>query len=151
LFPVKTPTLPPATHTNCYIVGGEELIVIDPASPYEDEQQALDEFIDELLAEGRRVREIFLTHHHPDHTGGATHLSNRLGVPVAAHHLTARRVQHSVEVNRLVEDNELIELAGNPGWRLRALLTPGHTAALCFYEENTARSDRRSRVGSGPS
>jgi glyoxylase-like metal-dependent hydrolase (beta-lactamase superfamily II)/8-oxo-dGTP pyrophosphatase MutT (NUDIX family) len=138
LFPVKTPTLPPATHTNCYIVGGEELIVIDPASPYEDEQQALDEFIDELIAEGRRVREIFLTHHHPDHTGGAEHLSKRLGVPVAAHHLTARRVQHSVEVNRFVEDNELIELEGNPGWRLRALLTPGHTRGhLCFYEENS--------------
>ena len=138
LFPVKTPTLPPATHTNCYIVGGEEVIIIDPASPYEDEQRELDEFIDELIGEGRRVREIFLTHHHPDHTGGAAHLSQRLGVPVAAHRLTAQRVQHSVEVGRFVEDNELIELEGNPGWRLRALLTPGHTRGhLCFYEENT--------------
>ena len=138
LFPVKTPTLPPATHTNCYIVGGDEVIIIDPASPYEEEQRALDEFIDELIAEGRRVREIFLTHHHPDHTGGADHLSKRLGVPVAAHRLTAQRVQHTVAVNRFVEDNELIELVGNPGWRLRALLTPGHTRGhLCFYEENT--------------
>ena len=138
LFPVKTPTLPPATHTNCYIVGGEEVIIIDPASPYEDEQRELDEFIDELIAEGRRVREIFLTHHHPDHTGGVNHLSKRLGVPVAAHPLTATRVQHSVEVNRFVEDNELIDLTGDPGWRLRALQTPGHTRGhLCFYEENT--------------
>src|SRR5262249_20938407 len=32
LFPVKTPTLPPATHTNCYIIGGDEVIIIDPAS-----------------------------------------------------------------------------------------------------------------------
>jgi glyoxylase-like metal-dependent hydrolase (beta-lactamase superfamily II)/8-oxo-dGTP pyrophosphatase MutT (NUDIX family) len=138
LFPVKTPTLPPATHTNCYIVGGEELIVIDPASPYGEEQQALDDFIDELIAEGRRIREIFLTHHHPDHTGGVSHLSKRLNVPVAAHRLTAQRVQHSVEVSRYVDDNELIDLAGDPGWRLRALLTPGHTRGhLCFYEENT--------------
>lgn len=138
LFPVKTPTLPPATHTNCYIVGGDEVIIIDPASPYEDEQRELDEFIDELVAEGRTVREIFLTHHHPDHTGGAAHLSKRLGVPVAAHRLTAQRVQHAVEVSRFVEDNELIELEGKPGWRLRALLTPGHTRGhLCFYEENT--------------
>ena len=138
LFPVKTPTLPPATHTNCYIVGGAEVIVIDPASPYEDERQALDEFIDELIAEGRKVKEIFLTHHHPDHTGGVNHLSKRLGVPVAAHPLTAQRVQRSVEVNRFVEDNELIDLQGEPGWRLRALQTPGHTRGhLCFYEENT--------------
>src|SRR5215510_6688711 len=29
LFPVRTPTLPPATHTNCYVIGGDEMIVID--------------------------------------------------------------------------------------------------------------------------
>src|SRR5205085_5460401 len=55
LFPVKTPTLPPATHTNCYIIGGAEVVVIDPASPYEEEQRELDEFIDALVGEGRRV------------------------------------------------------------------------------------------------
>jgi hypothetical protein len=30
---VRTPTLPPATHTNCYVVGDGELAVFDPASP----------------------------------------------------------------------------------------------------------------------
>ncbi len=138
LFPVRTPTLPPATHTNCYIIGGDELIVIDPASPYEEEQQELDSFIDSLMSEGRRVREIILTHHHPDHIGGAAHLRSRLGVPVAAHRLTADRIKYSVEVDRFVEDNELIELDGDPGWRLRVLQTPGHTRGhLCFYEEIT--------------
>ncbi len=136
LFPVETRTLPPATHTNCYIVGGSEVIIIDPASPFEEEQKALDEFIDSLLAEGRRVREIFITHHHPDHVGGINHLSQRLGVPVAAHPLTAERLRDSVKVDRFVEDNELIELDGEPALRLRALHTPGHTRGhLCFYEE----------------
>jgi len=135
-FPVKTPTLPPATHTNCYLVGGEEMIVIDPASPYEEEQQELDRFIDGLMTEGRRIREIFLTHHHPDHIGGANHLSQRLNVPVAAHPLTASRVSHVVRIDRTVQDRELIELKGDPGWRLRALYTPGHTRGhLCFYDE----------------
>jgi ribonuclease/clavin/mitogillin len=138
LFPVRTPTLPPATHTNCYIVGGDEVIVIDPASPYEEEQQALDQFIDALISEGRRVREIILTHYHPDHTGGVNHLRERLNVPVAAHALTAERIARSIEVDRLIEDNELIELEGEPGWRLRALNTPGHTRGhLCFYEEQS--------------
>jgi glyoxylase-like metal-dependent hydrolase (beta-lactamase superfamily II)/8-oxo-dGTP pyrophosphatase MutT (NUDIX family) len=138
LFPVKTPTLPPATHTNCYIIGGDEIVIIDPASPYEEEQHELDQFIDALAGEGRRVREIILTHHHPDHTGGVNHLRRRLGVPVAAQALTAARIARSIAVDRLIEDNELIELAGEPGWRLRALHTPGHTRGhLCFYEEKT--------------
>ncbi|HJQ27566.1 MAG TPA: MBL fold metallo-hydrolase [Blastocatellia bacterium] len=138
LFPVKTPTLPPATHTNCYIIGGDEVIVIDPASPYEEEQRELDQFIDALVGEGRRVREIILTHHHPDHTGGVEHLRRRLGVPVAAQRLTADRLARALAVDRFIEDNELIVLAGEPGWRLRALHTPGHTRGhLCFYEENS--------------
>jgi glyoxylase-like metal-dependent hydrolase (beta-lactamase superfamily II)/8-oxo-dGTP pyrophosphatase MutT (NUDIX family) len=142
-FPVRTPTLPPATHTNCYIIGGSEVVIIDPASPYEEEQQALDEFLDKFLAEGRTVREIFLTHHHPDHVAGANHLRSRLGVGVATHRLTAQRLQGAVTIDRFVEDNELVELPGelpgDRGWKLRALHTPGHTRGhLCFYEEHSA-------------
>ncbi|HSB11655.1 MAG TPA: MBL fold metallo-hydrolase [Blastocatellia bacterium] len=138
LYPVKTPTLPPATHTNCYIVGGKELVVIDPASPYEEEQRDLDTLIDSLVAEGRTVREIILTHLHQDHIGGAAYLRSRLNVPVATHRSTARRIAHSVTVDRFIEDDELIEMEGEPGWRLRALHTPGHARGhLCFYEEIT--------------
>jgi endoribonuclease LACTB2 len=137
LWPVKTPTLPPATHTNCYIIGGKELIVIDPASPYREEQEILDTLLDGFISEGRRVREIILTHHHPDHIGGVHHLSKRLGVGVAAHKFTAERLAGEIEVTRSIEDNELLTFDDLPNLRLRALHTPGHTRGhLCFYEEN---------------
>src|SRR5438067_6662753 len=65
-FPVRTPTKPPATHTNCYLIyTTKEILIVDPGSPYEDEQHALAQCVDDLIAEGREVREIVLTHVHP--------------------------------------------------------------------------------------
>ncbi|MCA8920900.1 MAG: MBL fold metallo-hydrolase [Planctomycetes bacterium] len=142
VFPVRTPTLPPATHTNCYVVGaGSELVVIDPASPYPEEQARLDAFLDALAAGGQRVREILLTHHHPDHVGGVNHLARRLGVPVAAHPRTTAHLT-DVEVSRELADQELIVLpADRPNARerrLRAHLTEGHADGhLVFHEEHT--------------
>ena len=137
-FPVRTPTRPPATHTCCYIVhNSKSMLIFDPGSPYEDEQQALAECIDEMIGEGRCVREIVLTHLHPDHVGGVNALKAHLGgnVPVAAHAQTAEAL-HDVHVDRLIEDSDVITLAGEPAISLRALHTPGHALGhLCFHDE----------------
>jgi endoribonuclease LACTB2 len=138
LCPVRTPTLPPATHTNCAIVGDRELVVIDPASPYAEEQAELDRALDHLCGDGARVVEIWLTHHHLDHVSGAAHLARRLGVPVAAHRLTAERLERVVAVDRHLVHGDARELAGDPARRLRAVFTPGHAPGhLCFLEERT--------------
>lgn len=138
LFPVRTPTLPPATHTNCYIVGDKEFVIIDPASPYEEDQTNLADFIDSLIANGQQPREIILTHFHPDHIGGVAALQQHLNIPIAAHALTKERVGDKLLIDREIADNDLILLPGNPGWHLRALHTPGHTRDhLCFWEERT--------------
>jgi glyoxylase-like metal-dependent hydrolase (beta-lactamase superfamily II)/8-oxo-dGTP pyrophosphatase MutT (NUDIX family) len=140
-FPLRTPTKPPATTTNCYLVGTRDFLVFDPGSPYEDEQAALAEFVHSLIGEGRAPREIVLTHHHPDHVGGVERLREQLGgrVTVAAHRLTAEALGASVRVDRFIEDGELIELGGEPRIALRAMHTPGHTRGhLSFYEERTA-------------
>lgn len=139
-FPVRTPTKPPATHTNCYIVGSKELVILDPASPYEEEQSALASCVDDLLKEGRKIREIIITHLHPDHIGGVSALIKHLGgqVTVAAHPLTAEALSGQIPVKRLIEDGELIELEGEPRLSLSALHTPGHARGhLCFYEQQT--------------
>ena len=139
-FPVRTPTKPPATHTNCYIVGSNEILIIDPASPYKEEQDALAWCVDDLLKEGRKVREIILTHLHPDHVAGVNALNERFGgsLRVAAHRLTAAALDGTVHVDRFIEDEELIKLKGEPHIHLRALHTPGHARGhLCFYDEQT--------------
>ena len=139
-FPVRTPTKPPATHTNSYLIyTSAELLVIDPGSPYEDEQEALANAIGELVADGRRIKEILLTHMHPDHVGGVSALRERFpNVNVAAHRLTAEPLSGTVPVDRLIEDNDVIELKGSPAIRLQALHTPGHAQGhLCFYEART--------------
>jgi glyoxylase-like metal-dependent hydrolase (beta-lactamase superfamily II) len=130
LVPLRTPTLPPATHTNCYLIGGDEVVVIDPASPYEEEQALLDRVL-----EKRNVREIWLTHLHRDHVSGANHLRKRLGVRVASHSVTAKDLESVVEVDRTFGENERLELTGNPGWSLQVLHTPGHARGhVCVFE-----------------
>jgi endoribonuclease LACTB2 len=132
--PVRTYTLPPATHTNCYVLGVDDFVVIDPACPDDDEQERLLAYLRFLIGErGMRAREIWLTHHHKDHVGAVERLRAELGLRVAAHRLTARALEGAVQVDRFIEDGEVVEL-GRARWQ--ALHTPGHARGhLCFWDE----------------
>lgn len=88
LAPLRTKTLPPATTTNCSIVGHRRLWVVDPGSPHPEEQRRLANLLRDLTATGARVEGILVTHHHQDHVGGVTALSRALHLPVRAHPLT---------------------------------------------------------------
>jgi ribonuclease/clavin/mitogillin len=124
VVPVRTPTLPPATHTNVWILGDHHVTVIDPASPYPDEQDRLDTILEMYM-----VEKIVLTHHHADHVGGAEDLRKRTGARIAAHPLTAERVGFTVD--ELLEDGDVF---GTDAGVWRAIHTPGHaTGHLCFY------------------
>jgi glyoxylase-like metal-dependent hydrolase (beta-lactamase superfamily II) len=132
--PLRTPTLPPAAHTGCYVIGPTSgrgaLIVVDPASPYPEEQASLDDWLEAEAADGRPLAAIALTHHHGDHVGGAMHLAQRTGAPVLAHTETARLLAGRVEVTRTLADDEELEAGGVVA---RAVWTPGHAAGhLCF-------------------
>lgn len=126
VVPVRTPTLPPATHTNTWVVGEGALTVVDPASPWEDEQERLFRALEARLDRGERVERLFLTHHHHDHVSGARALRDRLRdrglqVRVAAHPATAERV--ALEVDELLLDGSTVTWGG---LALAVLHTPGH-------------------------
>jgi len=129
--PLRTPTLPPATHTNCLLVGQRRVVVIEPATPHAAEQRRLDAEIDRVVRRGGQVVAILLTHHHPDHVGYAAALRDRLGVPLCAHAETAARVTFGVD--RLLPDGETIEL--DDGLAIDAVFTPGHAPGHLVYRE----------------
>jgi glyoxylase-like metal-dependent hydrolase (beta-lactamase superfamily II) len=120
---LRTPTLPPAAQTNVYLVGppAGPVAVVDPGSPYPDQQAILDRVLEVLPP-----AVVLLTHHHGDHVGGAAALAERWSVPIAAHAATARRLAGRVPVTQIVEDGETVHGA-------TAIGTPGHAEGhLCF-------------------
>jgi ribonuclease/clavin/mitogillin len=133
LVPQRTPTLPPATHTSCFLVGRGELLIVDPGAADEGELGHLFPMIDALKSEGRRPLAIALTHHHHDHVAGVPAVAARYGLPIWAHPLAAERLaSHGIEVDRALADEETLALGD---FRLTALHTPGHTRDhLCFLE-----------------
>jgi glyoxylase-like metal-dependent hydrolase (beta-lactamase superfamily II) len=136
MFPVESLTLPPATHTNVYVVGAAEAVLVDPASRRAESVEVLARWVRELKKEGVKVKALVLTHHHGDHAGGAAELSRKLRVPVWAHVETAKLLGSEVEVKSELTDGERIELKGKTPTVLRAVHTPGHAPGhLCFHEE----------------
>jgi glyoxylase-like metal-dependent hydrolase (beta-lactamase superfamily II) len=133
VFPVRTPTLLPATHTNTYALGSREVLLVEPATPYEDEQAAWLGWVETLRAEGRVLKGLFVTHHHHDHIGGATALARALAVPVYAHAFTAAKLD--VPEVRVLADGDRLLLEGPTPHAFDVLHTPGHAPGhLCLHD-----------------
>lgn len=108
--------------TNTYLLGHDEIAVIDPGP---DDGAHLEAIID---AVGGRLRWILCTHTHPDHSPGAVGLRERTGAEVLAH-----SSRDGLTVDRVVGDGTIIE---SDEFRLEVVHTPGHAANhLCFMLE----------------
>jgi glyoxylase-like metal-dependent hydrolase (beta-lactamase superfamily II) len=108
--------------TNTYLVGIDEVAVIDPAI---DDAAHLDAVVG---CGGDRIRWILCTHTHPDHWPGAATLKERTGAEVLAFDS-----RDGLTVDTEIGDGFQIEATE---FRLRAVHTPGHASNhLCYLLE----------------
>lgn len=108
--------------TNTYLVGIDEVAVIDPGI---DDSGHLDAIVG---CGGDRIRWIVCTHTHPDHSPGAAALKERTGAEVLAFDS-----RDGLEVDTSIGDGFRIEATE---FRLRAVHTPGHASNhLCYLLE----------------
>ncbi|MCC7386300.1 MAG: MBL fold metallo-hydrolase [Deltaproteobacteria bacterium] len=128
-LPLLTPTLPPAQHTNCYLIGHQRLIAVDPATYDPSERARLLAELERLEARGAVLERVVLTHHHHDHIGSAEWLSAQRGVPIAAHPITRDLLADRLRVHETLVEGDVIDLgsdaAGAP-FQLGIWHTPGH-------------------------
>jgi glyoxylase-like metal-dependent hydrolase (beta-lactamase superfamily II) len=115
--------------TNTYVVGREQLAVIDPGP--EDTAH-----IDAIMqACGERLRWILTTHTHPDHSPAARRLAELSGAEVLGNIIADDGKQDTTfnPLHGFVHD----ELFTTDEFRLRAIATPGHVGNhLCFLLED---------------
>lgn len=136
VVPMLSPTLAPARHTNCIILGHDRKLIVDPAAVEPAEQQRLLDTIDFAMQAGDQVEAVLLTHSHKDHVGSAELVSQHFNVPVWAHAKSADSL--AFEVDRMIDDDEVLELGSQGDFALRCLHTPGHHPGhLCLWHEDS--------------
>ena len=113
--------------TNQYVVGKENVLVIDVAL---SEDSNMDGIIEQAEAMGaKKIEKILLTHIHSDHCGGALALRKRCGAKLGIHR---SRAGYLGGEDFQYDDNDQI---GFGGGELQVLHTPGHESGhCCFYE-----------------
>ena len=149
MAPLDTETLPPATTTNCYLVGEDRFFAVDPAPVDPSEQQRLFDLIDDRISGHDRPGSsnakrdfvgVILTHHHPDHVGAADATAERYDVPILAHPETLSRLDLQALNIRPLEDGVVLPLGtapdGSPDWKLTAHHTPGHAPGHLVFTES---------------
>ena len=133
-LPLPTATLPPATHTNCYILGvpGGDRIIIDPAAKDVEGLTQFREKIERILADGSSIIATIFTHRHADHIGDLTAISQLYDAPIWATSETLEAIPSSA-TNVALKEGDVFDLDG-VNWTV--LETPGHCPGqICLSSE----------------
>ncbi|MEE2644764.1 MAG: MBL fold metallo-hydrolase [Myxococcota bacterium] len=130
-LPLRSPTLPPATTTNCYLLGERTITVVDPAAVQASTRASLQKELEVRVAAGASIAGVFLTHHHRDHIGSAAWVAERYDCPIWAHRESAARLPE-LSITKIGEGGLMID---DHPWQL--VETPGHAPGhLCLVSES---------------
>jgi len=110
--------------TNTYLVGNEDVTVIDPGP-------AMEEHIDTILGASKNIKQILVTHTHPDHSPGVRLLKKQLDVPAYGMLTKSSKNQDTTfSPERILQDGEIFD---EGDFSLEVVHTPGHASNhLCF-------------------
>ena len=126
VVPVKTATLPPADHTNSYLVGKSQFVLVDPACRMREAMEELADAVDRH--EGELVGIVF-THSHSDHLADLDLLREAFDAPIWGSEHTAK----SIACDRILQDGEVLDLGGQE-WTV--VMTHGHHPGhVCLLSE----------------
>lgn len=130
-LPVTTQTLPPHRHTNSFLVGRRELVMVDAGQWEGRDMEGLARFL--RAVPGRRLARLLLTHWHPDHCAGAGDVKRETGCRVGVPAYEAERTDPAL-VDFTFVDGDRFPLEGT---ELEVVHTPGHSAGhCCFFERS---------------
>ena len=110
-LPLPTKTLPPATHTNCYVLGvsGGERIIVDPAAKTKEALDILGMKVKEIESTGSKIIATIFTHKHPDHIGNLIEISKIYRAPVWASKETLEIIP-KCETDKILKEGDIFEL-----------------------------------------
>jgi glyoxylase-like metal-dependent hydrolase (beta-lactamase superfamily II) len=114
--------------TNTYLVGIDEVAVIDPGPA---DESHIDAIIGASMKD--RVRWVLLTHTHPDHWPAARAIREQTGAVIAGFGKAPKQDAFDLKLDLVLEDGSTID---GTEFRLEAMHTPGHAPNhLCFFLE----------------
>jgi glyoxylase-like metal-dependent hydrolase (beta-lactamase superfamily II) len=119
------PSMMTGPGTNTYLLGQNEIAVLDPGPIIESHLKSIQEFA------GAPIRWILVTHTHPDHSPAAAELAKVTGAELLGKLPPEGKHQdRTFDPDRVLEEGDRLSV---DGMHIEAIHTPGHASNhLCF-------------------
>ena len=138
IIPLPSSVAPPFTHSNTFILGGQDAVLVDPGTNTSEGLESLTAYMTMLEGQGTHFKGIWLSSHWDHHVAGAAEIHQRFQLPISAHALTEAALKGRLPVSTNLKDNDLFSLKISPEvtahWQILHTpgITPGH---LAFHEQ----------------